>query len=226
MAIIEGGLSGNIVEAGAYSGANALHVQGRPTSFGSLGHYQFGINCGTSGAPMVAGTAPDSEIVQFRWTHSTNLAVIQEIWVQSFVSFGTGFAAGIGQFDLTLARSWTAAGTGGTAATLTGNNNKLRTSMGSTAVGEIRYSATDVLGAGTKTLDANRVNYRMCGVSTATYTAFIGTTPGPLFLADVASGHHPIILAQNEGFVIRATVPATGTWEATFMLKWAEVTAY
>jgi hypothetical protein len=37
---------------------------------------------------------------------------------------------------------------------------------------------------------------------------------------------HPIVLAQNEGIAVRATMPATGTWSASVLMKWAEVTAY
>ena len=47
-----------------------------------------------------------------------------------------------------------------------------------------------------------------------------------LWKTDVASGEHPIVLATNEGGSIRATVPATGTWAASFLVKWAELTAF
>jgi hypothetical protein len=47
-----------------------------------------------------------------------------------------------------------------------------------------------------------------------------------LFECDVTDGEHPIILAQNEGIVIRATVPATGVWTAGFTIKWCELAAF
>jgi len=34
------------------------------------------------------------------------------------------------------------------------------------------------------------------------------------------------LFAQNEGFVIRATVPATGVWNIGFTVKWAELAAF
>ena len=42
------------------------------------------------------------------------------------------------------------------------------------------------------------------------------------------SGEHPIVLAQNEGIVIRnRTVwPAAGTGIYSFMMQWAEVAAF
>jgi hypothetical protein len=46
-----------------------------------------------------------------------------------------------------------------------------------------------------------------------------------LFGEDIGP-EHPVLLAQNEGFVVRATVPATGTWQFGITVAWAEVTAY
>jgi hypothetical protein len=43
-----------------------------------------------------------------------------------------------------------------------------------------------------------------------------------LFALDV-SGEWPLVLVQNEGFIIRATVPATGTWEFGVLLEWSEI---
>jgi hypothetical protein len=36
-------------------------------------------------------------------------------------------------------------------------------------------------------------------------------------------GSHPMLLAQNEGFMIRSTVPATGTWAFSVTVEWDEV---
>jgi hypothetical protein len=36
----------------------------------------------------------------------------------------------------------------------------------------------------------------------------------------------PMVLAQNEGVVIRATVPATGTWGHGVTMAWSEVATY
>jgi hypothetical protein len=35
-----------------------------------------------------------------------------------------------------------------------------------------------------------------------------------------------LLLAQNEGFVVRATVPATGTWQFGVTVVWTEVASY
>jgi hypothetical protein len=45
-------------------------------------------------------------------------------------------------------------------------------------------------------------------------------------MVDQRPGEHPLILAQNEGIVIQATVPATGTWQFGVKIDWTEITAY
>jgi hypothetical protein len=40
------------------------------------------------------------------------------------------------------------------------------------------------------------------------------------------SGEWPLVLAQNEGFVVQATVPATGTWAFQAIIEWSEVTSF
>lgn len=36
----------------------------------------------------------------------------------------------------------------------------------------------------------------------------------------------PLELAANEGFIVRATVPATGTWQAQVTVEWSEVNVF
>ena len=52
--------------------------------------------------------------------------------------------------------------------------------------------------------------------------------PTLLFEPDIASGEHPLVLGQNEGFVLRnrAVWPAAGTGIIQVEVSWAEVTAY
>ena len=35
----------------------------------------------------------------------------------------------------------------------------------------------------------------------------------------------PVVFVQNEGFLVRATVPATGTWTFSVIIEWLEVAA-
>jgi len=225
MAVIEGGTSGTLQEVGA-AAAKGAHVIGKPQDYGTLGHYQVALLSGAIGAGIGANT----ELLQFRWTDATRLAVIQKLTVTG-IRATTAFAVGVIDLTATIARSFTVAGTGGATATLTGNNQKFRTSMGTSLVGEIRVVTTAALGAGTKTLDAHEIgritSHSSAGVGAA--APIIGSIYLPkydLFENDVADGEHPIVLAQNEGLIVRCTVPATGVWNIGFELKWAELAAF
>ena len=44
--------------------------------------------------------------------------------------------------------------------------------------------------------------------------------------AEIPASDHPFILAQNEGFNIAATVPATGTWRFSVQVEWEELASY
>ncbi len=75
------------------------------------------------------------------------------------------------------------------------------------------------LTAGTRTLDSNAFGAKHFGISTATNTVHLATTD--LWMPPYDSG--PLILTPSEGFVIRATVPATGVWQAIVNVDWREV---
>lgn len=187
-----------------------------PTSvdYGALGVYSIGVVTNT----IAAGAAAGIEIFQFRWTSTTKKALIREISL-GVGDTATAFTAGLCTFDVAFARAFTAAGTGGNTATLTGNNQKLRTGMATTAMGEIRFADTGALGAGTKTLDSQALQ--------VVQTSVPATAGAPLLpyttLFKATEGDQMIVLSANEGLVIRATVPATGTWKAGLTVKWSEL---
>lgn len=217
MAIIEGGTSAALAGVDAQASV-PLHVTSKPTPYGSLGHYALSMVSGT----MAAGMAANSDIFQARWTDATRFAVIYEIVLTGAYQL-TAFTAGAGLFRVGIARSWSADGSGGTAATLTGDNNQLRTSMGASLFGTIRCATTAALGAGTKTYDTQDVYAYPKFVLAAGNSQILEAQT--LFSRDPGS-EHPIVLSQNEGIGIRATVPATGTWVFGVSIKWAEVTAF
>lgn len=202
------------------------NASGKPLDYGSLGHYAIAESTGA----IAAGAAADSPIFYARNTSATNLAIIQEIEIDGMYAT-TAFAAGGIALEAFIARSFTAEnGTpGGTALTITGNEANLRTSMGAISLGVIRIASTAALGAPTWTLDTQPIGrihtHSSGGVGSA--TPIIGSIFLPkttLFKADPFE--HPIILAQNEGVAILATVPGTGVWLAGVRMKWAEVTTY
>jgi hypothetical protein len=203
-----------------------MHVVLKPDAAGALGHYRFG---GVSGTMAATPIAANSEIVQFRWTDATRLAVITRIAISCGLNIAAG-GAGLGAFRACIARAFSAAGTGGNTATLTGDNSKMRTSMGTTLLGELRYASTAALGAGTKTLDTNDIAAVGFGIGTGALTVSPSTTilPHTDLVNCTAQGCHPIVLAQNEGLILRTgpAWPATATWHFAFEIDWAEVTAY
>lgn len=219
------GNSGTIAEVDGTT-FRAQRITVRPVDYGAFGVYQV---MALSGA-MAAGLGAASEILQFRWTDATRLAVIHSLRVTGMRTT-TAFAAGAIDLNATIARSFTVAGTGGGTLTMTGNNNKMRTSMGTSLVGEIRVATTAALGAGTKTLDANPLGailtHSSAGVGAA--APVIGSTYLPAYELNAGAmgdGEAPIVLAQNEGVIVRATVPATGVWNIGFTIKWSEVLTF
>lgn len=224
MAIQIQGSGGSVAEVDGTT-FRAVRTTSRPVDHGALGAYAFG---GFTGI-LPAALAANSEIFQFRWTDATRMAVIRKIRISAVVST-TFFAAGVPvQIDLVKATGWSVQGTGGTgaapAATL-----KRRSSMGSTLVasGDIRIATTAALGAGTKTLEGNSLTAIVApGPITASLNGQIIAPGTILWQAEVGDGEHPLVLVQNEGFVVRSVaVPATGTWTASVTVDWAETTAY
>lgn len=213
---VVGGTTGAIQEV--ETATLAARVTGRPMDPGSLGAYAIHIDNGTT--VMTAGLAANSPIVAFRWGNS-NLCVLRSIRmaavsVVAFTTLRMDFAA-------FFARSFSVSDTGGTTATLTTHNAKKRTSFGTTLLTELRFSQTATLTAGTRTLDATpfgRIEFN----STVAATNIVPNAT-PLWLRDT-SDEYPIVFAQNEGFVIQATVAGTGTWHYSVQIEWAEMAAF
>jgi len=192
----------------------------RPIDIGSLGSYNFQAITGT----MAAGLSAGSPIFSFRWGNASNLCLLKRIRI-SMNSLGTGFTAGVGRFEAFFARSFSASDSGGTAVTLTTNQAKRRTSFGTSLVTDCRISSTATLTAGTRTLDTLPFVGVTFGVGTGTNTVMLATVD--LWVPGLEGGADwPLVFAQNEGLVIQATVPATGTWNAQVGLFWDEVGAY
>jgi hypothetical protein len=163
---------------------------------------------------MAAGLAANSEIFQFRHA-DTSARTIRILAVNlSVAADSVAFTAGAGHFDLVPARAWTVDGSGGAAAVFTTNNGKFRTANTAAdahSADSARGSTTAALTAGTKTLDNQGVAALAAG-----FTAVAGqliVQRENLLTMGVNLDNEPLVLANQEGFVIRADVPATGTWK-------------
>jgi hypothetical protein len=233
MAFLEG-VVGGLVESGVAAAA-PLHITSKPISYGSLGHYRIQATTGTLAAALAAGTASAGHVFAFRWGDATRFAIITKLKTRflPLTPFTAATLTDHTSFDAFIVRTYTASHTGGTALTPTGNNAKMRTSMGTSLATDVRISTTAALGNGTETFDAfpfaqslrkgNRVN-----PAAATEEVIMPTFDGMELDFYMADGDHPIVLAQNEGIVIRnRTVwPAAGTGILSVSIGWAEVTAF
>lgn len=201
----------------------AARVSQRPAELGARGAYSLGVVSGV----MAAGLGANAEIFQMRWIDATRVMLLRSIQL-SAAPGTTAFAAGSIEFNATAARSWSADGGGGTAVAFsTANTNKKRTSFPLSLFSDtgVRFSATAALTAGTKTLDTNRFASISSYVSSVATTAASGpfVPPGTHLWQRNTADEYPFYFAQNEGLVIRATVPATGTWQYSVIVEWAEV---
>ena len=204
------------VVAEVESATRAVRATLRPTDPTTLGAYRKSLVSGS----IAAGMSANSPVYSFRYG-AANLALVKYI-VIGLGDSGTAFAAGVVSLQGFVARSFTASDSSGTAGTLTGNNGKLRTSFATTGVSDIRIANTGTLSAGTRTLDTDPFVTVSTSV-TATSGQSFGTS---LEMLRTRPGDQPLVLAQNEGFIIQANVPATGLWQLAVDVYWDEVSSW
>lgn len=215
---------GSILAGGENTRSSPLHIQNMPLK-GS--HYRASAFTGT----IAAATAADSEVFQFRFVSGTKtFALVTKIELSGGGIVAVSTAIGPIGFYVTPARAWTAAGSGGTRLALTTNNSNLETAIDPSQVNDIGISTTAALTAGTKTLDTSSIGQFITGVLTGATTTQQTTTLFPrVDLFDASSqGGMPLVLANQEGFVIRTTHvgPTALTYAAGFAVSWVEVTAF
>jgi hypothetical protein len=216
MAILIQGSSGIFCEVD--STWKALRVTTRPLDHGSGGYYrisqQTGALTGLSGATPVHAFRNNSATLNvvvwwYKWT-----------WVVT-TAYG---AAQLQDHALYIARSWSSNYGGGSAATLTGNNQKKRTAHATcTAIqnGDCRISTTAALtGTPTITLDSQPIIYRQG------WAGAIGASLGDWSGVDFEmEQEHPLVLAQNEGLVLQSVTAmgATGVIKLGVEIAWTEL---
>lgn len=210
MAIQVQGNGGTVGEVG--SAHRALRVSHRPLEV--VGSYRLGARS----LEIAAGAGAAAEVFAFRNPSDTKTALVRRVTV-SVNSLATGFTAGVGLLTMKVARTFTAAPTDGATVTLTGNNCKLRTDHATTACAAYIADAS-VLTSGTETADTTSVGEVVGTFSTAVQTVLL---PQTAIFDRSQPGEYPLVLEQNEGFIIYATVPATGTWFLTVNMEWDEL---
>ena len=203
------------------------HVTSGPFPIGSGGAYRLSMVSGTIGVSLAA----NSELFQFRYVTATSrVCLVYGISVSACMNAAASGAALL-SLNARIARSWTVAGSGGTRATLTGNNNKMRTAHATSEVNDIGMATTAALTVGTKSLDSQDIG----AVSYSALTGAITTeTTGVLvpktnLVGEFTGGmFFPLILANQEGFVVRsgAIGPAGMTWALAIDVAWSEVDTF
>lgn len=206
---------------------NALNMQAHPVEPTMNGHFSVGLLSGIM--PLALGV--NTEIVQFRWTDAFRYALIHKVVLNACVSTTFFAAAPPWQVDMVKCNTWTAAGTAGTRISPAALFKKRRTQGASLVLaGDIAISSTVALGAGTKVLEGTPMSAVVAPLPIT--TSLDGTMMGPsgnssgvpIFQADMEDGECPLILHQNEGFVIRnIAINGIGTWTFNCQIDWSEV---
>jgi hypothetical protein len=114
----------------------------------------------------------------------------------------------------------------GTAISLVGSNQKVRQTMSSSQVVDLRVATAAAVTAATgKTNDA--VPFASGGLAFPTITIGSVAPKIDLYKWDVL-GQHPVVLSANEGIEIQNanTGPTTGATRYFFELEWAEVAVF
>lgn len=226
MAVIEGGVSASLVGVGNEA-AVPMHVTSKPQS--ALGHYRIAATSGTIGAALAAL----GQLFYVRWTDSTRYFVLHRFKAsfQCLTPFTAATLTDFG-FDLIKATAVSAGGGGTDLGALV--KTKMRATMGASltdTAGLMRISTTAALTALT-TVDATSIaqsigDPQRVNPAAATEEQRVND-PTLIYVADMASGEHPLVLAQNEGLILRnrAVWPAAGTGIVQIEMAWSEVEAF
>lgn len=188
--------------------------------------YRYAGFTGTIGAALAAG----SELLQFRFLSGPKaFALIYKVAVSAGIVAVASAIGPIG-FEIVPARAWTAAGSGGTRIAISGDNLQTETALSTPQVNDIGIATVGALTVGTKTLDANAQGNVIAGVLTgaATVQQVAPLLDKTVLLDSDGEGQQPLVLANQEGFVVRTTHvgPAALTYVAGFTVVWVEVAAF
>ena len=171
---------------------------------------------------LVTGVAAAGPLFSFR-NISANPVIVRRVGA-GFITTTAFSTAQIVDFWLVVARAFTVSDSGGTAISITGSNGKHRTSLAIPTSVDARIATTAALTAGTRTLDANAFG-QIAGWSGAVGQGIAPTVDN---LLSHTPGDHPLVLAQNEGFIVRpvtALGPA-GVGNFYVNMEFAEAAAY
>jgi hypothetical protein len=217
MALIQSGVDSTLLTVDPTM--KAAHVVIKPDEL--TGAYQLSMASGAL-TTVAASTASAGTVFSFRYAPGgSTVCVVKRVSVGFVTTTAFGAAQQMG-YGLFAARSFSGADSGGTAATLSGNNQKYRTSLATTSVSNINMATTGALTAGTRTLDSQALGSAYFWVPAA------GTSLVQTDLLSYDPNDYPFVLANQEGFVIQNLVlmGATGVGTLVVNVEWFEATSY
>ncbi len=184
---------------------------------------------------IAAATATAGHVFSARWNPGSGgqLCLVRYLALNWVLTTAFGAAQNMG-WDVIVARGYTASHTGGTAIDMgstTANTGSTRTATGTSlfTANSVRIGGSGALTAGTQTLDANsfRATQAWQGAVGLNYPTTALPNEALIDARDDGAGsvvRTPIVLANNEGFVIRNLVlmGATGVGTLTVTMEWEE----
>lgn len=219
-----------IMRVGMASGMvwTPAHFASGPLTVGAGGAYRLSMQSGT----MAVSLGANSEIFQFRYvTAASRVCLVHGVSISAGPNVAASTAV-LAAFRMTIARAWTVIGSGGTRATMTTNNQKVRTSHATSEVSDIGISTTAALTAGTKVFDSQDIGSFAFGIGTGAITVGAGLQwcYKTNLMGDFVGGlAWPVVLANQEGFVVRIganAFPAGATWTFGIDVAWSEVDGF
>jgi hypothetical protein len=217
MALIQSGADSTLMTVDPTM--KAAHTVIKPDEL--TGAYQLSMASGAL-TTVAASTSSAGTVFSFRYAPGgSTVCVVKRVSVGFVCTTAFGAAQQMG-FGLFAARSFSGADSGGTSATLTGNNNKYRTSLATTSVSGINMATTGALTAGTRTLDAQPLG------STYFWVPGVGTSLVNTDLLSYDANDYPFVLANQEGFCIQNLIlmGATGVGTLVVNVEWFEANSY
>ena len=188
-----------------------------------LGHYKVGLKTGAIAATLGAA----SDLVSFQWNPTISafavlMSITAGVVVDSTVSVGVPM-----DIEVFNVRSFSVqAAAGGAAVAFGAQNQKNRSTMGSSLASIWYANSTTKLTAGTYTADA--LPFVAAPFNPPTNTVAGNASSLIELYAWKGLGEHPEVYGVQEGFVVRnvAAGPATGTISYYVNLEWAEVVLF
>lgn len=203
----------------------AARVSLRPAEVGVFGSYSQGFVSGV----MAAGLAAGAVVFSWRWATNSCNCMVKRVRLTAGTD-GTAFAQGSTIFDLIRSSAFGVQYTGGAAISILGKSGARSTrfaptsqQVANTATGNVAIASTAALTVGSPAPIFDNFPMSLI-VGSVGAVPLCSPVPQPGYLIDPTdTTRQPLEIQNSEGFVIRATVPATGTWKFGVEIDFDEV---